>query len=193
MRTVIMTGGKSRRMGQDKATLLFEGETLSLYLARRYEKALGEVCFAVDEPGRHPSGGYRELCDPFPGKGPCNGLVSGLEDGADYIFLTATDMPFGDPALALCLREQAEGYDACLLRRQDGRRETLFAVYGQACARVARELLRTGNPSFRDVLAQVRVHTLEEADLPGWDLSRILRNINTPEEYRELIGDTSRP
>jgi len=188
VRTVIMTGGKSRRMGQDKATLLFEGEPLSLRLARRYEKALGEVCFAVDEAGRHPSGGYRELRDPFPGKGPCNGLVSGLGDGDDYIFLTATDMPFGDPALALFLREKAEGYDACLIRRKDGRRETLFGIYGPRCARVARELLEAGNPSFRDVLSQVRVNTLEESDLPSWDLERIFRNINTPEEYQALLG-----
>jgi molybdopterin-guanine dinucleotide biosynthesis protein A len=134
MITVILTGGKSARMGRDKALLKLNGENLSLTLADRFSKSLGPAAFSVDAAGRFPCRGYPELVDRFPGRGPMNGLISGLEyAGGGHILLLATDMPCADPALALELESRLGGHDVCAIRRAGGRIEPLFAVYGPRC------------------------------------------------------------
>ena len=75
MLTVILTGGASRRMGRDKAMLKLGGKTMLQHLIDKYS-TLGEVAVSVNERGRFPFAGARELADEFPDMGPLNGLVS---------------------------------------------------------------------------------------------------------------------
>ena len=66
MLAVILTGGRSSRMGRDKALLPWGGREMSLTLAARYRETLGAVAMAVDRPGRFPIGDALELPDAFP-------------------------------------------------------------------------------------------------------------------------------
>lgn len=177
MLTVILTGGASRRMGRDKATLPVDGKAMALMLAEKYEK-LGPVAFSVDRRGRFPAGEYRELEDRYPGCGPLNGLVSAfLETEEDVIFLTATDMPGGDPGAVDYLLAHLGEHDACLYEG-----EPLFGVYRRSCLAPAVESLETGEYALRRFLR--KVDTLE---LPV-PRREILKNLNTPEEYRDFLS-----
>lgn len=181
---VILTGGKSRRMGKDKAMLKVNGQEMSLYLAKRYAEQFDAVAFSVDRAGRFETGGFPELPDAFPGLGPGNGLYSAFTvGGADTVFLTATDMPCGDPALAKRLEDMLTGYDACVIRRNDGRVEPLFAWYRKSCLPFIEENLRSGFFSLRRLFSLVNTRYVDEKELAGWDLETVLRNLNTPEEY----------
>ena len=114
MLTVILTGGASRRMGRDKAMLPYGGSTMLQYLIDKYS-ALGPVAVSVNKSGRFPFTGAAELCDPYPDLGPLNGIVSAFsETDADCIFLTGTDLPFGDTALVEKLMELRGDADACV-------------------------------------------------------------------------------
>lgn len=184
MLTVILTGGKSRRMGRDKALLEMQGGTMSLVLARRYA-ALGPVAFAVDEPGRFDCGGFPELADAYPGRGPFNGLHSAFtRTEEEFVFLTATDMPNGDPALAGRLLEEIGDCDACTILRRNGFVEPLFSVYRRSCAPLARECLETGKYSLLELFRRMKVRQVPEESLPDWDMEFVLCNINTPQAYR---------
>ena len=181
---VILTGGKSRRMGQDKAMLNMDGTGMSVYLAKRYAEEFDRVVFSVDRACRFETGGFPEFPDAFPGLGPGNGLYSAFTAGeADTVFLTATDMPCGDPTLAILLREKLENHDACVIKRCDGRVEPLFAWYGKNCLRVVEENFRSGFLSMRHIFSAVDTRYVDESELPEWDLDRTLRNLNTIEEY----------
>ena len=64
-------------------------------------------------------GGARIVEDTLPGAGPMAGLEAVMRAvPADRYFLTAVDLPFGDPALALELRRRMGGADACLIQRE---------------------------------------------------------------------------
>ena len=157
---VILTGGRSSRMGRDKCALRLGGETFLERLVERYRGAFGRVCVSVDRPGRFDPAGAEEVCDRRPGRqGPLAGLEAAfLQTGAEAIFLTAVDLPFGDAALARRL-EQLRGLGAASACLEEGRR------------------------AFRGMLERVDCRTVDEAELPGFDLERILLNVNRPEDY----------
>lgn len=189
MLTVILTGGASRRMGRDKAALPWGESTFLQSLIDKYA-ALGPVAVSVDTPGRFAFTGAAELADAFPGRGPLNGLVSGFSrTGAEEIFLTGADLPLGEPELARRLALLRGGADACVLRRGAKGVEPLFAVYGRGCLAAARAALEAGERSFLRMLRGVFVRYAAPEEVPGFDLERILLNVNTPEDYEKLITD----
>ncbi len=189
MRTlaVILAGGRSSRMGRDKAGLPFGNGTMLSHLTEVYRQNF-DVAVSVGEAGRFPVGEALELVDLRPGQGPLAGLETAFRrTEAETVFLTATDLPFGDQALALELVRRLGDGDACVIRRRDGGMEPLFGVYRRSCLSAAEACLDEGRRSCRALLERVDVRWAEEADLPGWDLDRVLQNVNTPEEYALLF------
>lgn len=187
MLAVILTGGKSSRMGRDKAMLPVGGVPMARLLIERFRAAGFDVAVSVDRAGRFPLEGETELPDAFPGEGPLNGLYSAFTRTSESaVFFTATDLPGGDPALAKKLFSLLGEHDACLIRRADGRVETLFGVYARSCLPAAARCLKEGRRAVRAALEGLRVRWVEEAELPEWELERVLRNVNTPEEYAAL-------
>ena len=190
MLTVILSGGASRRMGRDKATLPYGGSTLLQTLIDRYA-ALGDVGVSVNEAGRFAFRGAAELPDPFPDGGPMNGIIAGFRrTAADALLLTAVDLPYGDVALALRLDALRGDADACLIRRGVKGIEPLFAVYGRACLAAAEACMAEDRRAMRAMLDRVNVRWVTPGEIPEFDLDRIFLNVNTPEEYRALHSGT---
>ncbi len=183
MLTVILTGGASRRMGRDKAMLPYKGKTMLQYLIDKYS-VLGPVVVSVNEAGRFPFTGAVEKTDRYPGLGPLNGIAAGFEDGGEeLLFMTGTDLPFGDLALLDKLLELMGDADACIIRQGKKDFEPLFALYRRPCGEKALGCLAEGKKSIREMLSQVNVRYVSPEELPGFDLERILVNVNTMEEY----------
>lgn len=169
---VILTGGKSRRMGADKALLKLDGEAMSLRLAERFA-GFGPIYFSVDRAGRFPTGGYGELVDHYAGQGPLNGIVSAFCDtDASCALLMATDMPNASPDAAERLAEQIGAHDACLFGN-----EPLFALYRRSCLAAAEECLAAGQNAMRAFLQRVDVLRLPPED------ESLFANLNTPEQW----------
>ena len=188
MLTVILTGGESRRMGEDKAMLPWGGKTFLQHLIDTYA-SIGPVAVSVNRAGRFPFHGAQELVDCYPGMGPLNGLISGFrETDAPSLLLTGTDLPFGESALALRLEELRGGADACILQRGKKGIEPLFAVYARPCCAAAINCLNAGRRSFFAMLDGLSIRYVQPEELPEFDLDRILANINTPEEYRAALN-----
>lgn len=189
MLTVILAGGASRRMGRDKATLPYRGSTLLQYQIDRY-RPLGAVAVSVARAGTYPFAGAMELVDRYPDAGPLNGILSGFSTGASELLLTAVDLPFADPSLALRLAALRGAADICVLRRGTKGVEPLFAVYGQGCAAAAEACLRAEKRAMIDLFARCSVRYVLPEELPEFNLDRCLRNVNTPEDYALLLQET---
>lgn len=190
MLTVILIGGKSSRMGRDKALLPLEGATFLSHLIKKYGEALGPVAVCVDKSGRFEHAGAIELVDSYPGKGPMNGLYSAFsQTDAQSVFMTATDLPYGDPALVSYLAQRLGSYDACVIRRADGNVEPLFAVYARSCFDKVRAFLARDRRALNALVRELDVKTVDEAELTSRrDLDRVLMNVNTPEDYQAIQG-----
>ncbi len=185
---VILAGGMSRRMGRDKAALPFGEETMLARLVRTYRPHFDMTAVSLNRPGRFDTYGALEVVDRHPGDGPMAGLEAAfLDTGADLIFLTGTDLPFGDPALAQRLMEARGEHDICLIRSDKGL-EPLFAVYSSSCLDAVRRSLAEGRRSMFNILRKMNTLELTAEDLPEFDLGTILRNVNDPEEYARALN-----
>jgi molybdopterin-guanine dinucleotide biosynthesis protein A len=178
---VILAGGRSSRMGRDKATLPLAGERLFDRVRRSLAALLPQLLIAGDRPDL-ATAGLSCHADLYPGSA-LGGLYTGLYYApTPYIFACACDMPWPDPQVIRALLSRRQGHDVVLLRGDEGL-EPLFAVYGKGCLEPIRQLLESGCFRIYDFFRQVRVCELTAADLPaGW--RRAVTNLNTPEELR---------
>ena len=186
MLTVILAGGASRRMGRDKAMLPYGNTTLLQTLIHKYQ-ALGPVAVSVNQAGKYTGCGVPELVDRYPDWGPMNGLLSAFsETDAEEVFLTAVDLPFGDPELVQRIAALRGNADVSILKRGKKGVEPLFAVYGRSCAAAAERCLNAGKKSMFDLLESTEQRLILPDELPEFDLEHILRNVNTPEDYAAI-------
>lgn len=183
----IMAGGKSRRMGRDKAWLdLGDGRPI----VRRVIDVVSEVAdevFLVANDARFGTLGPRVVADRFPGGGVLGGIATGLAAAAhDRVLVVACDMPFLRADVLRFLVERGEGWDAVVPRVRE-RYETLHALYTKACVAPIERALAAGEMRVISFLGGVRVRSVGEAELRAIDPDlRSITNVNTPEELAAL-------
>jgi len=186
MEAVVLCGGKSRRMGRDKAALSLGGERFLKRIVDTLSRDFPVVA-AVGENGPYPELGCPQLPDSPPDCGPLGGLRSALErGGAETFFVVACDMPFATGALGRALEARlTPGVDAIVPIDAQGRRHPLCAVYRLSALSAVTAALEAGCRRVEEVLDRLRICYW---DVRGAALERQLTNVNTPEDYRRLTS-----
>lgn len=185
---VVLAGGKSQRMGTDKAVLRFGEATLLERVVERVRACCDPVFVVASRPGCYSHLGLTALVDRWAGLGPLAGLDAGLRAcPGGYAAVVACDLPFVRPKFLQGLARQAQGADAVV--PVTDRPHPLCAVYHRRVADVAEVLLRAGGGSLRDLLARLQVRYVPEEALRRWDpdLDSLL-NVNTPEDYAQALA-----
>ena len=187
---VILVGGKSRRMGQDKALLEIEGRTLFEITLAAFHEALGTVILVGDRPERFALHGLPIYPDIYPGSA-LGGLYTGLVRAeTSHVFVSSCDLPFPSAVIIRHLTALAPGNDVVVVETGAGY-EPLFAIYSQKCGEPIRQQIESGNYCVYDFYPEVltRIVTCTEiAHLA--DPNRIFLNLNTPEEYRRITQES---
>lgn len=184
----IMAGGKSRRMGQDKAWIELDGEPLIKRVADVLARVADEVIVVANDP-KYASLGLRVVRDRYPEGGALGGIATGIGAAThDAVLVAACDMPFLSADVWRVLLRHAGEADV-VIPRIGGEYETLHALYTKACVpHMARALAenRLRVVSFFDA---VRVLAIDESELRAVDQAlRAFTNVNTPEELAGLLG-----
>lgn len=160
---LVLAGGGSRRMGRDKASLVFEGERLVDRAVRVLLTVCGEVLVASGD-GARLDVAVPQVADVAPGTGPLAGLVAGLQAAANpVVAVVAVDAPFVDRDVLLRCAERLGSAPACL-PEVDGVPQPLHAVWATATAVDAREALERGERSPRRVAAALGAVVLGEEE-----------------------------
>jgi molybdopterin-guanine dinucleotide biosynthesis protein A len=193
---VILVGGRSRRMGRDKALLPFpDGSALTF--VERLSALLAELCKEVLLVARDETSGreYSFVCqrqhvrvvyDRAADHGPLMGLYSGLHAASfSHALVLAVDLPFVRPSLLSWL----SGFpltDEILVPRLQGIPQVLLARYPRSLLPTIEACLRAGRRDPRALLAQTPVRFLEEEQLREIDPDlRSFVNVNTPEDFEQ--------
>ncbi len=183
---VILAGGKSTRMGENKAFLRFDGHTLIEREIKTLKRVFPEVIIAGD-PELYKGLADRVVQDIIPGAGPLGGIQAGLTCAAnDVVFVAACDLPYVDGEMAVFIAEKTRGFDAavpCI----GGRLQPLFAAYRKTCLGPVNRYLESGGRRVVSFLGEVRVRYLTELDLAALpQYRRVFVNVNTPRDVERL-------
>lgn len=178
---VLLAGGRSARMGRDKAALPFRGTTL---LEWQVDKLRGLGVGDIMLSGcRYSLPGTRPIPDDWPGRGPLSGMHACLKRAfhPDCLVLSV-DAPLVPPqALTALVQAHRASGAAVTLLCHGGKWEPLMGVYRRELFRAIEALLPGKNTAVRHLLDQTGFETL---NWPGEEA--LFLNCNTPEDYRRL-------
>lgn len=181
----LLAGGKSSRMGADKAFLDFGGATLLDRALGVLKAACGSVTI-VGDAAKFASAGP-VIADVFPGCGPLAGIHAALVNSqAELNAVLAVDMPLVSAELVSFLLAAAEASGAIMtVPRTRVGFQPLCAVYRRDFAATAEQALRAGHYKIDAAFAGVRLGIVDEPELTAAGFSeRNFLNINTPEDRR---------
>jgi molybdenum cofactor guanylyltransferase len=190
----VLAGGKSARMGSDKAFVMLEGRTLlarALDLARSVTENVRIVGstekFAAFAP---------VVEDIFRECGPLGGIHAALRASSsststELNLILAVDVPFVSRELLQHLIARARRSNAvATVPRAGGGWQPLCAVYRREFADAAEAALGAGRYKIDALFAEVNLQTIEEEELALEGFAAIsFRNLNTREELEAAIGN----
>lgn len=181
----ILAGGKSSRMGTDKALLEIYGKNFLSHLTDRLS-FFDEKIVARGNNCETENGPWTTIPDLYPDHGPIGGLHAALfACRSDALLFVTCDMPLFEPSLAqlLCDEMNERPCDAVISVTSDGRIHPLCGVYRRSILPVLESRILSGQNQMMKLLDKLHVTYLS---LPLSMEIQVL-NINTPKEYQNLI------
>lgn len=186
---VILCGGKSTRMAQDKAELLIGKKTFLQQIEKNLKDA-DEILLSVKDRRDYPEIGARHIEDREEDKGPLMGLCSVLEECSyDKVWVMSCDMPLVNWDTAQELEHYlTDGIDAVIPVDRTGKKYVLCAWYRKSTLEILKEQLESGDLKVKHLLGRLRVCYVAVEGLS--DGSHKFQNINTREEYQAFTGQS---
>lgn len=188
---IILAGGASRRMGEDKRRLRLWGNcgpTLLEHCVALASPLCAECLVVLNDPEGWPALGARLVRDEQPGAGPLAGLASGLEQARyERALLLACDLPLLQPALLQAMLGEPQEYDALVpVQETVGDRpqvEPLLAIYRRACLPEIRACLAHGERSMHGLLGLIQTRYYTPAEWKRYDpAGKSFLNLNQPQD-----------
>jgi molybdopterin-guanine dinucleotide biosynthesis protein A len=173
---LVLAGGRSRRMGTDKALLTVDGRPLVSHVAARLATSCPTVLVAPG-PRRLLQVVWQQVDDRVAGAGPLAGILGGLAAAkTPLVAVVAVDMPQADPGLLIDLANAWNGH-AAVVPVHDGRPQPLHAVYATSALRRFAAVFDAGERSPTRALARV-----DALLLPVRSTGRWARDLDTRED-----------
>ncbi len=207
---VILAGGKSRRMGQNKALIQLGDDTLIAHVVRRMRLATDELLLITNNHAE-----YRHLdlpmhSDMIPDTGALGGIYTGLMHAShDVVVCVACDSPFLQPKLLTYLVAVLGEYDAVMPYTYNSRRtpffrnkalgvtnpsrsdnqitlQTLCAAYSKRCLPIIKLMLQESELRVHALQERAHIHSISPEIWQAFDPEGIsFFNINTPEDFEK--------
>lgn len=170
----VLAGGRSIRMGRDKALIEVAGVPMAGRVAVAIRDAGATEVVVVGGTAEARSGlGLRFVPDLFPGDGPLGGILTALRAfGTGLVVIGACDLPHLDVATVLSLVDSIGRHDLALARTD--RLEPLCGIWrSETCVPVLQAAFDDGERAIHRAIARLSVIKVDVAGAP-------LTNINTP-------------
>ena len=178
---LVLSGGKSRRMGTDKALLERDGRILLDYmvdlLGRHTERVFVSTRAEQDQDAQRAR--FDRIVDRYDDLGPLAGILSAMDEHPDADWLVvACDLPnVSDATIAHLLQHRSNAHPfTAFISSHDGLPEPLCALWRAGTDSIIRGFIEAGRTCPRKILIRSDTHLIEQLD-PRW-----LDNVNTPDD-----------
>jgi molybdopterin-guanine dinucleotide biosynthesis protein A len=183
---IILAGGKSSRMGEDKYLLPVHGQPLIQYIIKQLQGHFDEVIIGANDPQRFAFTGLRVVPDMEQDKGPLMGIYSCLMASTNDInFITACDIPEMNTKLIHNMINLSVDYDIVMPVTGNDKHEPLYAIYRKSVAQHAHAILQNDGRRIVQLLKMSNVKLIDFQDR-GW-----YQNLNVKEDYLQYIKESS--
>lgn len=188
---LVLTGGKSRRMGRDKALLERDGQSQLAYIVGLLNESVDKVFVSTrpDQKNDEERGQYEQIVDRYDDLGPVAGILSALHEypAVDWL-VVACDLPNIDAKTVTRLLQERGGEQpfTAYISSHDGLPEPLCALYHSGCTEIVEQFVAAGVHCPRKILIRSETRLLEQPD------PRSLDNVNTPDDLQNSILQATR-
>jgi molybdopterin-guanine dinucleotide biosynthesis protein A len=192
----IQAGGRSTRMGRDKALVPLGGRPLIEHVLERVRGLGDEVLITTNNPQSLSYLGLPLVGDDHPGAGALYGLLTALTHArGERVLVVGCDMPFLQRALLDHLVRLSQAYQAVVPFVQ-GNYEPLLAVYAKSALPAIRGALDAGQRRVISFFPHIHLRTVTEEELDALDPEGLsFFNVNTPGDLKqaEILLRAQRP
>lgn len=181
----ILAGGKSTRMGQNKALLQLNDRRFIDHILSELS-TFDEVLISAATKGTYEELGFKVVYDEHADIGPIEGIYQILKEAKEeYVFICAADMPFIKKELVSYMAEFISSDYDCFCIMDEEHIHPLCAIYSKRMLGVIEELITKGQYRLMNILNGVRTKYIK-LEMTCFD-KRIVKNINTKDEYKRLV------
>ena len=192
---IILCGGRSKRMGKDKGSLILDGKPMILHVLDNVKDIADEIIVVLrdkeqieeyksilkDEP-------VKIVTDEIKDQGPLVGILTGLSQiNSEYAQILPCDSPFISKEFVLKMFEIAENekFDAIVPIWDDGHIEPLHSVYKENVVSLIRSLIKNKKRNVRSLIDHLNVQYVDIGELDESTMS--FRNLNTIKDFKNCI------
>ena len=180
---IILAGGKSTRMKEDKGLVVFKGKMLAQHVIDSLNTITANIIIITSNAG-YKQFGYPCIEDEMKEKGPLGGIFTGLvHSSTQKNLVIGCDMPFLSQNIFNGLINNCEGSDA-LVTEHKGKAEPLCSIYDRSCITHFGKLLEQDHLKITDALEGLKTRVIS-FDNEDWFAGNEFANINSIEELRK--------
>jgi len=188
---LVLAGGKSRRMGHDKALLDHDGQSQLAHVVAVLEACVDKVFVSTrpDQAGDEERAQFDQIVDRYDDMGPAAGILSAMEEWPDVDWLVvACDLPNINEQTIRYLLENRSGEHpfVAFISSHDGLPEPLCAIYKSGSESIVRRFVDEGVNCPRKILIRSDTRLLEQPHPEALD------NVNTPDDLQNSVLQASR-
>ncbi|MHC4725482.1 MAG: molybdenum cofactor guanylyltransferase, partial [Planctomycetota bacterium] len=179
---IILAGGESVRMNQDKSMLQISGKPVIKHIFDQLQPHFNQILISSEHLSKYSFLSVDIVPDKIAGRGPLMGIASALEASVNEVnFVIACDIPQVDMDLVRMMVRESREYDIVVPRTEPSHNEPLFAIYKKSALVAIEKTIASGK---NQIIAAYKFCKVNYVDLTD---TQKLKNLNTMEDYSEFI------
>ena len=186
---IILCGGRSRRMGKDKGSLVLNGKPMILHVLDTIKDIADEIVLVLRDQDQIDK--YKQfleeetvpikiVTDEIKDQGPLVGILTGLSQiNSEYAQILPCDSPFISKKFVLKMFKIAEAneFDAIVPIWDDRHIEPLHSIYNKTAVGTIRDLIKNKKRNVKALIEGLNVKYIDAGELDETTMS--FRNLNS--------------
>ena len=180
---IILAGGKSSRMGKDKALLKYEGKSFLEHCATTLSSVCDEVLISANHS--YPDIGLKVVYDIYDNKGPIGGIYAAMQCAKyDTILCLSVDAPLVTSEFLQWMLAHQTGATSVFVK-EERKCHPLIAIYRKEDQEILLNQINNNELRMSNLIKKLNHLSIDAEDYPQYNTT-LLKNINTPDEYKEI-------
>ena len=177
---IVLSGGKSSRMGADKGLLKYNGKMMVEYPLELLAKFCDKILISVNSEN-YNAFGYEIIADEIANAGPAGGIAATLKTSkTDWNIVIGCDMPNLNDVLIQKLIAEVGALDG-IVPIHDGMIEPLVAIYHRSIYTHIEKHLKEGRNAIYLILKDLKIKYVDISPLLE-EFPNLLSNVNSPKD-----------